>query len=93
MGQIKLTSTQSVLQKTKLGWILVGPLSVPIQRLAQDQRRVCHLITTQQLSEQVAKFWEIEECPAQISKRLSQDEQFCESYFGTRQSETRKVDL
>ncbi|XP_011884073.1 PREDICTED: uncharacterized protein LOC105571213 [Vollenhovia emeryi] len=56
-------------------------VSVPTQRIVSDPRKGCYMITTQQLSEQVAKFWETEECPAQPSRRWSQEEQFCESYF------------
>jgi len=76
VGQIRLTPTQSILQKTKLGWILVGSLTIPVQRSIRNQKHVCHLITTQQLAKQVAKFWEVEECSIPDSRKWSRDEQF-----------------
>ncbi|XP_072380639.1 uncharacterized protein [Diabrotica undecimpunctata] len=77
-GQIKLSSGQPILQKTKLGWIISGPL-FPTNTLAA--RTACHLSTINNLSieDQLQKFWEIEECPK--TKLLSNEELSCKDHF------------
>ncbi|XP_033226063.1 uncharacterized protein LOC117178741 [Belonocnema kinseyi] len=54
--QYQLHSDQPILQKTKLGWIVAGPMQLP----SHHSRTVCNSITNQQLHKQVERFWEIE---------------------------------
>lgn len=72
--QLKVGKSQLTMQKTRLGWIVAGPLSsnavTPIR---------CHLSKFVDLNNQVAKFWELEEYPTQ--RILSQEERDCELHF------------
>ncbi|XP_072375771.1 uncharacterized protein [Diabrotica undecimpunctata] len=78
IGQIKLSPGQPILQKTKLGWIISGPL-FPNNSVAV--RTTCHLSTINNLSieDQLQKFWEIKECPK--TKFLSNEELSCKDHF------------
>ncbi|XP_074032056.1 uncharacterized protein [Leptinotarsa decemlineata] len=75
IGQIKLGDGLPTLQKTKLGWLVSGPL-----RTASESFKTYHsCISTHNLESQVAKFWELEEFP-KISF-LSDEENYCEKHF------------
>ncbi|XP_045463807.1 uncharacterized protein LOC123673366 [Harmonia axyridis] len=77
IGQIKLGNGQPILQKTKLGWILSGPIQTKKQTNPEYQ---CNLsINTLELNEQLCKFWEIEQCPE--VKYVSEEENACETHF------------
>ncbi|XP_018395970.1 PREDICTED: uncharacterized protein LOC108774375 [Cyphomyrmex costatus] len=82
IGQFKLGKTQLTMQKTRLGWIVAGPLA---SSSATSIR--CHLSKSMNIEEQVAKFWELEEYSNQ--KILSQEEKECELHF----SQTSKRDV
>lgn len=69
-GKYELGKDCPVLQGTKLGYIISG--SVP-QTTNQTH---CHLL---QLSEQLAKFWTIEDCQTNVI--LSAEEIACENHF------------
>ncbi|XP_023289526.1 uncharacterized protein LOC111674256 [Orussus abietinus] len=68
IGQIRIRTGLSVLQKTKLGWIIGGLMTVP--RTIFSQRTRCHLATRQQdnnpditneeLHQDLTKFWELD---------------------------------
>ncbi|KAK9694897.1 hypothetical protein QE152_g33239 [Popillia japonica] len=72
-----------VLQETTLGWIVTGQLNLPnaCYTTTKFKNVQCNL----SLNQQIAKFWKLEEIPAQ--RRFSL-EQFCESHF----KETTKRD-
>lgn len=75
IGQIKLGTSYPILQKTKLGWIISGP--IPINSHCNFSQ--CHFSTETALERQLSKFWELEDCPK--TKFLSQEENFCEEHF------------
>lgn len=75
VGQIILPNNSVIIQKTKLGWIVSGPLS--FNSLTPS---VCNLaIDTSSIQTQLEKFWKIEDY--QTKQFLSREEQECEDYF------------
>ncbi|CAK9834523.1 hypothetical protein ANTRET_LOCUS11040 [Anthophora retusa] len=75
VGQIKLCDNSVILQKTRLGWIVTGEVSLFNNQ--SNKIRSCYLTTT--LEDQLNKFWEIEELPTK--KHLSNHELACETHF------------
>ncbi|XP_023310042.1 uncharacterized protein LOC111691441 [Anoplophora glabripennis] len=75
-AQINLGSNKPVLQKTKFGWIVSGPLGVG----GQEKFTHCNLSVENDLQRQVCKLWEIENEFSEIRK-FSKEEQMCEDHF------------
>ncbi|CAK9799145.1 hypothetical protein ANTPLA_LOCUS1910 [Anthophora plagiata] len=75
IGQIRLPNSKSVLQKTRLGWIVSGEISC--DSTVKNKTR-CHL-AKQELEAQITKFWELEECSVQ--RHLSAEEKQCEYHY------------
>nr|CAI5822893.1 unnamed protein product [Callosobruchus analis] len=73
IGQIKLGRNRPILQKTKLGWIISGPL---LQNTPQSG--TCNL-SLSTLENALTKFWELEEIPNK--KFTSHEEEVCERHF------------
>ncbi|XP_011883833.1 PREDICTED: uncharacterized protein LOC105570983, partial [Vollenhovia emeryi] len=82
VGQIRLGREKPVLQKTKLGWIVSGPIA-PTYKKAESW---CHLNAVHELRDNLERFWEIEECAP--ASQLTTEESECESLF----TETTKRD-
>ncbi|XP_048519333.1 uncharacterized protein LOC109534907 [Dendroctonus ponderosae] len=74
IGQVRLGSNLPVLQKTRFGWVVSGPVGYH-----QDSRVQCHLSCTEELPDQLNKFWELEHYPS--TKALSSEEKACESHY------------
>lgn len=74
VGQLTIGQNQLTLQKTKLGWIAVGPLKGPYTNVTR-----CNLSRTGNIDEELTKFWEIEEFGD--NKVLSNEERECEDHF------------
>ncbi|XP_011858580.1 PREDICTED: uncharacterized protein LOC105556118, partial [Vollenhovia emeryi] len=74
IGQLTIGANQLTLQKTKLGWVAVGPLKDVYTNSIR-----CNLSRSDNLDEQLTKFWEIEELGN--NKILSQEETECEKHF------------
>ncbi|XP_076678236.1 uncharacterized protein LOC143374185 [Andrena cerasifolii] len=74
IGRIVLANQCTKLQKTQLGWIVVG--HVPDQ--PSTQSATCNL-TLSDLQSDMHKFWNLEECPS--VKLLSPEEQACETHY------------
>lgn len=55
-GQIQLGEERPFLQKTKLGWIISGPMMHEYKNSGK-----CHLNTIQEIRDKLERFWEIEE--------------------------------
>ncbi|KAH1028449.1 hypothetical protein HUJ05_001803 [Dendroctonus ponderosae] len=72
--QVSLGSNLPVLQKNRFGWVVSG--SVGYQ---QDSRVQYHLSCTEELPDQLNKFWELKHYPS--SKALSSEEKTCESHY------------
>nr|XP_053606381.1 uncharacterized protein LOC128672900 isoform X2 [Plodia interpunctella] len=64
------------LQNSKLGWLISGPINN--NKILSTNLVHCHL--SQTLSEQLTRFWEIEEMP-QSGSPLTNDERLCEDLF------------
>lgn len=87
IGQIKLGVGKPIIQNTRLGWIISGPL--PICELDYSY---CNFTKNIDIQDQLTKFWEIEEI--EQPKLLSDEEQYCEEFFKlttTRNDEGRFV--
>lgn len=74
IGQINLSQNgcDLRLQKTQLGWVIVGGISDRSRRSVVT----CHL---SELVEQLAKFWAIEEVSDEADKHNEED--FCDTYY------------
>lgn len=87
VGQIKLGNGQPIIQKTKLGWILSGPVHFKCWK--KQKTTNCNLSNDDTtLSEQLSKFWEVENCPN--TTFLSDEENTCEIHF--KQNTVRRPD-
>lgn len=73
IGRINLGLNTSVLQNTRLGWIVAGSISMP------KNKTQCNLSTNVSVQEQLARFWEVEEI--ETKKPWSIEEQSCEKHF------------
>ncbi|KAK9686081.1 putative peptidase (DUF1758) [Popillia japonica] len=74
-GTVRLGRNNPILQKTKLGWVISGPVHSDTH--AND---MCHLsITNEALHEQIQRFWEIEE--TNTHRALTSQESECEKHF------------
>ncbi|KAK9744620.1 putative peptidase (DUF1758) [Popillia japonica] len=80
-SQIQLGKGNPTLQKTRLGWIISGPMSIPHN--LQPQQVSCNLSIN--LENLVEKFWSIEECnfkqECNFKRKWSVREQECETHF------------
>ena len=73
VGQIRVARSL-VLQKTLLGWVMVG------ERAARLSTPTVHCyVTTNEVQEQLSRFWEVEEGPRVHS--MSEEEKRCESHY------------
>ncbi|KMQ88603.1 hypothetical protein RF55_11885 [Lasius niger] len=70
----KKLENKLVMQKTKLGWVVGGPMAAPA-----PQHVKCYLSSVTRLEEQLIKFWDIEELSKK--KSLSLEEEACEAHF------------
>lgn len=86
VGRHSLGPRHPSLQKTQLGWIIVGNLE--LSPSLAETRTICHLVTNEEIHEQLAKFWEIENDTNEHTKTPH----FCEEHFNstaTRDTEGR----
>lgn len=75
VGQIKLSNNALVLQKTRFGWIISGP----VDDTSNPKNVNCNFVKTVELEQSLQKFWEIEE--VQTNKSWSLEETQCEKHF------------
>ena len=75
--QIRVGKNQPIIQRTKLGWIVGGPYTARIQQEAT--REFCGLLSTNNLQDQLQRFWKIEDI--QAGQVCSQEELDCEEHF------------
>ncbi|XP_072375596.1 uncharacterized protein [Diabrotica undecimpunctata] len=73
VGQVKLGPNNPILQKTKLGWIISGPISHSL-----TSKTMCNFSHNKECPD-LTRFWEIEE--RHTSKLLSEEEINCETHF------------
>ncbi|XP_018368314.1 PREDICTED: uncharacterized protein LOC108764525 [Trachymyrmex cornetzi] len=77
IGQVRLSRHQPIFQKTQLGWIISG--STKVSEVAMVKTGYCGFSSEQMLSDQVQKFWQMEEI--QSSHQLSPEETRCEEHY------------
>ncbi|XP_029659414.1 uncharacterized protein LOC115233245 [Formica exsecta] len=74
VGQLTIGQNQLTLQKTRLGWIAVGPSKGFYTKIIR-----CNLSRAGDIDEELTKFWEIEEFGN--NKILSNEEKECKDHF------------
>ncbi|XP_059054458.1 uncharacterized protein LOC131848558 [Achroia grisella] len=77
-NQIKLGPNMPILQDTQLGWVVAGPLYT--NNLQKYKKTHCNF--TREISDQLSKFWNLEEVPS-IKTVMSPDDEVCERHFIT----------
>ncbi|KAJ8980530.1 hypothetical protein NQ317_008327 [Molorchus minor] len=82
VGQVKIGPGQPILQKSQLGWILSGPISIDMDQ-QQSKNFLCNFTMNMNqdfnLERQLEKFWNIEELPS--SSKFTREELACEKHF------------
>ncbi|XP_062538786.1 uncharacterized protein LOC134207081 [Armigeres subalbatus] len=78
-GIIRLGPGRPVLQNTLLGWVVSG--RVGDGRSNPEIISIVSVCSTQDLDEQLSRFWELESC--QSSSTMSVEESACESHFAS----------
>ncbi|XP_055714723.1 uncharacterized protein LOC129808837 [Phlebotomus papatasi] len=85
-GQMIATPNLPTLQNTIYGWVLSGSLDLSEETQEQNQAStsavICNLSVEENLSDQLTKFWEIEQ-PTPPEQTLTQEEYICEQHFVT----------
>lgn len=79
VGQIKASIKHPTLQKTRFGWILAGRLGGPFN-LSQNIQTFYARACTNELQEQVARFWQIEDTN-ETPTQLTYEESLCEQHY------------
>ncbi|XP_018404107.1 PREDICTED: uncharacterized protein LOC108780791 [Cyphomyrmex costatus] len=74
-SRIKLADNQPTWQKTLLGWIVSGELTM----MTNSKSRICNLSVNEQLNNSLMKFWQLEGYD-KINTRTS-EERACENHF------------
>ncbi|CAG9136732.1 unnamed protein product [Plutella xylostella] len=79
--QIKSRPGMPILQESKLGWIVVGPLTLNNCNLKHNgtQNKI-HCNFTKEIHENLTKFWALEEVQS-IKQPLCANDEFCEQHF------------
>ncbi|XP_076280087.1 uncharacterized protein LOC143219483 [Lasioglossum baleicum] len=79
-GLKKGSSGQPIAQNTIFGWVISGPVSSPLsQPRSESSISMHHCIQYDTLSNDLRRFWEIEEIPAHSP--LTKEEEQCERHF------------
>lgn len=73
--QIRLGKGLPILQSSKLGWLVTGPVNI----FKSNTEVTCNL--TRSISEQLEKFWKVEEILNIDHIPYSNEEEFCEKHF------------
>lgn len=76
IGQIKLNKDGPFIQKTKLGWIVSGP--VPGVN-SQNKKRICNFSENKNIEEQLERFWTLDEC--REASPHTAEERMCQEIF------------
>lgn len=92
-GQIKPSPNSPTLQKTTLGWIISGPISLPrrLNNVSNAVNTSFHALcvfnndtisheSLEELNTNIRRFWQIQEPPNE-KIHLAPEELFCEKYF------------
>ncbi|XP_033222726.1 uncharacterized protein LOC117176584 [Belonocnema kinseyi] len=78
--QLEIQGQKAVLQKTQIGWIIAGEVSL---NRSKSSMTMCHLIMKPMQNDatdsELTRFWALEQVPS--NQFLSPEEQACESHF------------
>ncbi|XP_036141015.1 uncharacterized protein LOC118644996 [Monomorium pharaonis] len=74
-GQIQLGKGRPFLQKTRLGWVISGPMAP----MCKETVSLCQVSTIQEVRDNLERFWEIEECFT--APKYTREESECEALF------------
>jgi len=85
-GKIDLGANLPTLQNTKLGWIVSGPIPSRSNASRTTDPSVtivltCFHVSRDNVTNQLMKFWEVEECKEIGTPKLSKEKELCESFF------------
>ncbi|XP_058839523.1 uncharacterized protein LOC131695003 [Topomyia yanbarensis] len=86
---LQLLDEGPILRNTELGWIVAGEISD--DPTTTFSATVATSITTEEVYEQLSRFWELESC--RTKSCLSIEESACESFLSRRHHEIRTEDL
>lgn len=75
-NQIRLGHSKPILQDSKLGWLVAGPLYSHHHK----KHNVVHCNFTKEISDSLTKFWSLEEVPFS-ELTMSPEDEFCEQHF------------
>nr|CAH7752297.1 unnamed protein product [Callosobruchus chinensis] len=75
-NEIRLGKGLPILHKTKLGYIISGPIALARNRVSTS---LCCLATDTDIQTQLNKFWEVEE--VDYKQVLSKEQELCETHF------------
>jgi len=67
-----------IAQRTKLGWIISGPIK---STSIATNLQMYHVSVSEELHYLMQKFWKLEEVPTSENTSLSLEEQECENHF------------
>ncbi|XP_072392156.1 uncharacterized protein [Diabrotica undecimpunctata] len=81
VGQIRLGKDKPILQKTKLGWVVSGPVRT-IDKGVHFSGMVSCDFSALSLNEQMEQFWKIEELDIH-KKSLSVEDKYCQELFNS----------
>lgn len=74
--QIRLGRTKPILQESKLGWLVAGPL----HSTNHKKHNVVQCNFTKEINDNLTKFWNLEEVPFS-ELTMSPEDEFCEQHF------------
>ncbi|RLU22365.1 hypothetical protein DMN91_004643 [Ooceraea biroi] len=80
MGKIELGKDRPILQNTKLGWVLSGPVNLG-SNLETVVSLHCSIEQCESLNQSLERFWEIENCSFDVKPVRSETERKCEEFF------------
>lgn len=84
MGIIKGNSNSPIAQRTKLGWIISGPVNS-----SSNVKQVYHISIDKELHDLLQRFWKLEEISSLSTSSLSVDEQECDQHY--KQTHSRDI--
>ena len=67
--QVKLSNTQIIAQKTKVGWILSGQV---LPQYSGNNKSLCHFSSTLDIQKQLEGFWQLDHCESRPLDSLEQ---------------------
>jgi hypothetical protein len=74
IGQIHVNQSGTIIEKTKLGWIISGPIP------QINSNSVCNVSKISSLDSQLKRFWEINESH-NLTNHSKTDDELCEQMF------------